>query len=80
MLGPIKVPDFMPFGGDCRGGEGVVGLPDCSLGPLISQLRVVTTSELENSTVNVGSLLVNFGSEDLSDLHSWQSRCRQMVR
>ena len=31
MLGAVKVPDFMPFGSDRRGGKGIVCLPDCSL-------------------------------------------------
>jgi hypothetical protein len=52
----------MPLGSNGRWREGVIRLPDCSLGPLVSKLGVVTTGKLKDSSVDIGSLLVSLES------------------
>lgn len=66
VLGTIEVPDFMPLGSNGRWSERVVCLPDCSFGPLVSKLGVVSTGKLKDTSVDIGSLLVNL--ETLPDI------------
>lgn len=52
----------MPLGSNGRWRERVIRLPDCSLGPLVSKLGVVSTGKLKDSSVDIGSLLVSSGN------------------
>ena len=59
MLGTVEVSHFMPLGSDGRRGERVIRLPDRTFRSFVSELGVESTGELEDTSINVGSLWVS---------------------